>query len=156
MMSMAYIVRFYPKGRGSSLPREIVTPACSTAEEALSILHDYLKDLGVISDPSELSPDEVVVEYEDMPYVYIEPRDWKGNMSKLYGMGYEQLRRLAASGGSKAIISAYLTMIDPKVPLEKKVALYSRIWGGGKGSSSKSNRRRVTIEELQAGDGPGA
>lgn len=141
---MAYSVRYFlgkaTKGSDSSFPEEVVTSSFPTVEEALETLGSYLMDLGAISDISEIDTRYLKVEYSELPYVFTEPRTWKGSLSKLLGIDMVAFRRLLAKGGRKAVMETYLKMIDPKTPIEDKLRIFGEYWDGSGGRRGKKKK----------------
>lgn len=148
---MSYIARVRPKGKdGRRLPHELVTSSCSTQRECMEVVLEALEQMGV--PPESVSPDDVQIEFCEFPFVLSVNRDWSGRMVRVYGVGLEEYRRMLAEGGLSAFSRYYTTMLDPKVPVETKIALYERYFLPKKKSGKTTAGREGANSRSQKGN----
>lgn len=122
---MPYVAR-YTLGNG----QKIETSSSETPEGSLELLLSYFNEIGM---EVPANPENLEIEYVDIPYVFSNQRNWKGELIKIYGFTIETFKRTMVNGTYSGVFSTYLKMIDPKVSVEEKVRLYEVLTGERRG-----------------------
>lgn len=133
---MPYVAR-YTLGNG----QKIETSSSETLEGSVELLLSYITELGM-EEPANL--ENLEIEYVDIPYVFLNQRNWKGELIKIYGFTIETFKRAMVNGTYSGVFSTYLKMIDPKVSVGEKVRLYEDLTG-----EKRRVKRRVLAKKRE-------
>ncbi len=116
----------------------VETSASETVEGSIEILRRFFTESG-----SEVDihgrPENLEVEYVDVPFVFLGERDWRGRLVKLPGFTVEAFNRAMRRGSYSGMVSTYIKLIDPKTDIREKIRIYEILYGNAQRSRARTS-----------------